>query len=81
MAHSKVISNQRSYRTPKPLGIWYSNLIIVPPGVGLTDFLSQYPVSTITLNLNGLGRNPNLCNDIVSDNSLQITAPYLLLIP
>lgn len=81
MTRSKATLSPLSPPMLKHFGIWYSNSIIVPPGVGLTDFMSQHPGSTTILNLNGLGRNRDLCNDIVSDNSLQIYVPYLLLIP
>ena len=81
MTHLNHTLKQRYVRTQRRYSIWYSNLIILPPGVGQTDFLLQNPDSTITLNLNGVDKYSDRYNDLELASSLQVRAPYLLLIP
>jgi hypothetical protein len=81
MTHLNPALKQRYVRTQRRYSIWYSNLIILPQGVGQTDFLLQNPGCTITLNLNGADKYPEHYNELELAPSLQVRAPYLLLIP
>lgn len=60
--------------------ISYEKLIIVPRGVGLTEFLSLHGEDTITLSLKDQTNPQDLFNDIASGCSLPTSAKYLLLI-